>query len=211
MGTTGDAIKAGGGVRLQWTITIEGYPNILTTGPTLPALDAWTGSNYTGALGGVALQFSDGQTIKPWSKELSTQAMRFAVQPDRDDTFGRAVFASAGGVTTKLTSTVSVTAASVLVQSTAAFPASGYICIGTETIAYASKTSTSFTGLTRGLFGPFDMPRLHTVPQFEDAADAQAIKILQELLPDRRVVGSPSLNLIWGLGSFHCLSQQEPE
>lgn len=49
------------------------------------------------------------------------------------------------------------------------------------------------------------------VPQFEDAADAQAIKILQELLPDRRVVGSPSLNLIWGLGSFHCLSQQEPE
>ena len=49
------------------------------------------------------------------------------------------------------------------------------------------------------------------VPQFDDAADAKAIKILQELLPDRRVVGSPSLNLIWGLGSFHCLSQQEPE
>jgi agmatine deiminase len=49
------------------------------------------------------------------------------------------------------------------------------------------------------------------VPQFEDpAADARAIKILQELLPGRRVVGSPSLNLIWGLGSFHCLSQQEP-
>ena len=49
------------------------------------------------------------------------------------------------------------------------------------------------------------------VPQFEDPADAKAIKILQELLPGRRVVGSPSLNLIWGLGSFHCLSQQEPE
>ncbi|MFN0019239.1 MAG: agmatine/peptidylarginine deiminase [Pirellulaceae bacterium] len=48
------------------------------------------------------------------------------------------------------------------------------------------------------------------VPQFEDPADAKAIKILQELLPDRRVVGSPSLSLIWGLGSFHCLSQQEP-
>ena len=49
------------------------------------------------------------------------------------------------------------------------------------------------------------------VPQFEDPADAKAIKILQELMPDRRVVGSPSMNLIWGLGSFHCLSQQEPE
>lgn len=49
------------------------------------------------------------------------------------------------------------------------------------------------------------------VPQFDDPADAKAIHILQELLPGRRVVGSPSLNLIWGLGSFHCLSQQEPE
>ena len=49
------------------------------------------------------------------------------------------------------------------------------------------------------------------VPQFEDPADAKVIKILQDLLPDHRVVGSPSLNLIWGLGSFHCLSQQEPE
>ena len=48
------------------------------------------------------------------------------------------------------------------------------------------------------------------VPQFEDPADFQAIKVLQELMPDRRVVGSPSLHLIWGLGSFHCLSQQEP-
>jgi agmatine deiminase len=48
------------------------------------------------------------------------------------------------------------------------------------------------------------------VPQFDDPADAEAIAVLQKLLPDRRVVGSPSLNLIWGLGSFHCLSQQEP-
>lgn len=48
------------------------------------------------------------------------------------------------------------------------------------------------------------------VPQFGDPNDARAIAILQALLPQHRVVGSPSLNLIWGLGSFHCLSQQEP-
>lgn len=48
------------------------------------------------------------------------------------------------------------------------------------------------------------------VPQFGDPADEQAIGILQGLMPDRKVVGSPSLNLVWGLGSFHCLSQQEP-
>jgi agmatine deiminase len=48
------------------------------------------------------------------------------------------------------------------------------------------------------------------VPQFGDPADDEAIRTLQPLFPDRDVRGSPSLNLIWGLGSFHCLSQQEP-
>jgi agmatine deiminase len=48
------------------------------------------------------------------------------------------------------------------------------------------------------------------VPQFGDPADEEAIRTLQPLFPDRQVRGSPSLNLIWGLGSFHCLSQQEP-
>ena len=48
------------------------------------------------------------------------------------------------------------------------------------------------------------------VPTYDDPADQVAIDTLQRLLPDRRVVGSPSLNLVWGLGSFHCLSQQEP-
>jgi agmatine deiminase len=48
------------------------------------------------------------------------------------------------------------------------------------------------------------------VPQFGDPADAEAIRTLEPLFPGRDVRGSPSLNLIWGLGSFHCLSQQEP-
>ncbi|HUE72621.1 MAG TPA: agmatine deiminase family protein [Pirellulaceae bacterium] len=48
------------------------------------------------------------------------------------------------------------------------------------------------------------------VPTYNDPADRVAIDTLQKLRPDRRVVGLPSLNLVWGLGSFHCLSQQEP-
>jgi agmatine deiminase len=48
------------------------------------------------------------------------------------------------------------------------------------------------------------------VPQFGDTvADAQAISILQSCFPDRAIRGAPSLDLVWGLGSFHCLSQQE--
>lgn len=48
------------------------------------------------------------------------------------------------------------------------------------------------------------------VPTFRDANDARAISILQREFPGRRVIGLDSTELIWGLGSFHCISQQEP-
>jgi len=50
------------------------------------------------------------------------------------------------------------------------------------------------------------------VPIFrDDKNDTEALDILQECFPDREVVGIDSTDIIWGLGSFHCLSQQEPE
>jgi len=49
------------------------------------------------------------------------------------------------------------------------------------------------------------------VPVFDDANDAKALEIIQGCFPDRRVVGINSVDIIWGLGSFHCLSQQEPK
>ncbi len=49
------------------------------------------------------------------------------------------------------------------------------------------------------------------VPVFGDAHDQMAIKTLQSLFPDRPVKGIDSQDLIGGLGSFHCLSQQEPK
>ena len=52
---------------------------------------------------------------------------------------------------------------------------------------------------------------LVVVPQYEDPADRIAVETLAGLFPDRRVVGLPALDLIWGLGAFHCLSQQEPQ
>ena len=48
------------------------------------------------------------------------------------------------------------------------------------------------------------------VPQFDDPADAQAVAIMRELLPSRTVIGLPAVDMVWGLGAFHCLSQQQP-
>jgi agmatine deiminase len=48
------------------------------------------------------------------------------------------------------------------------------------------------------------------LPTYRDANDSVALDILQREFPDRRVVGVDSMELIWGLGSFHCISQQEP-
>jgi agmatine deiminase len=48
------------------------------------------------------------------------------------------------------------------------------------------------------------------VPTFRHANDDVAVGILQDLFAGRRVMGVDSSDLIWGLGSFHCISQQEP-
>ena len=48
------------------------------------------------------------------------------------------------------------------------------------------------------------------VPTFRDKNDQKALDILSTCFPTRRVVGIDSTDIIWGLGSFHCLSQQEP-
>ncbi|MEX1241617.1 MAG: agmatine deiminase family protein [Cyclobacteriaceae bacterium] len=48
------------------------------------------------------------------------------------------------------------------------------------------------------------------VPTFRDEHDDRALSILQEVFPAKKVAGLDSADIIWGLGSFHCLSQQEP-
>lgn len=48
------------------------------------------------------------------------------------------------------------------------------------------------------------------VPTYRDPADRRALETLQAVFPDRRVVGVDAVDLIWGLGSFHCITQQEP-
>ena len=48
------------------------------------------------------------------------------------------------------------------------------------------------------------------LPTFADPNDEIALSILQQSFPDRRVIGIDCRELIWGLGTFHCLTQQQP-
>ena len=48
------------------------------------------------------------------------------------------------------------------------------------------------------------------VPTFNDPKDREALGILNEVFSDRAVVGISAVDLVWGLGTLHCLTQQEP-
>jgi agmatine deiminase len=47
-------------------------------------------------------------------------------------------------------------------------------------------------------------------PTFHDPNDRVALNLLAEVFPDREVIGVHSMDLIWGLGALHCMTQQQP-
>ena len=48
------------------------------------------------------------------------------------------------------------------------------------------------------------------VPTFNDPADREALSILASAFPGREVVGVHAVDLVWGLGTLHCMTQQQP-
>ena len=49
------------------------------------------------------------------------------------------------------------------------------------------------------------------VPTFADPADDAAMRLLQDCYPNRTIVGVDAIDIIWGLGAFHCMTQQQPQ
>lgn len=48
------------------------------------------------------------------------------------------------------------------------------------------------------------------VPVFGQTRDRAALDLLESIFPHRRVLGIPALDMVYGLGSIHCLTQQQP-
>ena len=49
------------------------------------------------------------------------------------------------------------------------------------------------------------------VPIYNHANDKRALETLEKLFPTRRVVGIPCVEMVWGLGAIHCVTQQQPK
>lgn len=170
MGETADTLAAGGGMRRQWVVAIEGIGTLVTSGSPAAALAAFADTDHTAAINGVVFQWGDGQEMKPWTDKIDVPIMSFGVQPDAADTFGVMVSRRNGGAETHLDVPPNLVDTTINVKSTAAFDSSGEIHIGTECIAYGGKTATTFTGCTRGMYPPgieLDVggwPRPHSLP-----------------------------------------------
>jgi agmatine deiminase len=48
------------------------------------------------------------------------------------------------------------------------------------------------------------------VPTFNDPNDRVALNGIAEAFPGRTVIGIHAVDLVWGLGTLHCLTQQQP-
>lgn len=54
--------------------------------------------------------------------------------------------------------------------------------------------------------------RVVIVPTFQQAdRDSEAVGVLQNLFPERQVIGLDASDLIWGLGAFHCITHHQPK
>lgn len=154
MGTTLDAMNAGS-VRTIRVLAIEGCPYLIAEGLTSAVATAWAArTDWSSVLGGLFCNVEDNQRLHPYEPFGSGGRGVVRIAPDAADTIGKHVARRRGGAETQLTATLDRDDTTATVASTSSFSSSGEIYIGTECIGYSGKTSTTFTGLTRGKYSP---------------------------------------------------------
>ena len=155
MGTTLTAMQSGSLPPYTWVVAIEGYPYLLTNGSTSAAVTAH-GGDWTQALGGLFVELHNDQRVDMRQPFTTGGRCMFRVaKTSSADTFGVDTHRTNGGVETELRTTLDRNDTTATVADTTNFASSGEFYIGTECVGYSGKTSTTFTGLTRGKYAPF--------------------------------------------------------
>lgn len=139
----------------KWVVALEGYPYLLTDASPAEAVSAWSGRDWTQALGNLTVNLDNEQRLNPWEPLLSGGELTLHVLPDAGDTFGVDVGRKTAGDETMLDTTVDKDDVSLTVKATSSFDGSGPLYIGTEALSYTGKTSSTFSGVSRGKFAPF--------------------------------------------------------
>ena len=162
MGTTLTALQAGS-TQFAWVAAIEGYSILLTDyGTPADVVTAWSGSDWADAIGGLFVDLDSEQSIEPWNAFANHGGRcMLSILPSYDsasevgDQVGIDLNKRNSGDETFLSSTADQDDTTLSVLSTAAFTSPGTAYIGTETVSYTGKTSTTFTTVTRGKYAPF--------------------------------------------------------
>lgn len=142
---------------LRFRLSIEGLPVEFVTSSSM-ATTAADGRRRVVGLSVEGLKISQRADLVRATIEAQGVSVKIA------DVAGEAtsLFAKRPSATSWLSDAETSTTASIRVKSTANFASSGYIHVNTEAIAYTGKTSTSFTGCTRGRWDT--LGQAHYVP-----------------------------------------------
>lgn len=158
MTTTLDALTSGGSVAVQFVVAIEGYGYLLTNGSPSAAVTAWSGTDWTAALGGLQIKWGQQQKIHPWEPFAANSSTISLLVQDADgtDRLGVDVFNREGGTSTRLDGNATPAATDIDVVSTSGFAAQpNYVYIGPEAVLYSDPPgAASFGGCTRGYWSP---------------------------------------------------------
>lgn len=158
-----------------------------------PPSEWWPGNTYSNwstygkgwlSLRGDGLRISErAQPSTPNALEVSEVTM-FISDVDLGAT---ALFANKDNLfATFLAAEASASTTTITVQSTAAFPSSGFIYVDQEAIEYSGKTGTTFTGCTRGRFGSKASRHLY------NAASGLGLGNVEVLSGPDEIVGRPA-------------------
>ncbi len=152
-GTTLAALQAGS-TSYKYIAAIEGYPYLLTDATLAYAIQAWSGTDWVQALGGLYVELDNEQSITPWEPFNGGGTCTLRVQADSTDQFGIDTHRKAAGAETVATATMNRAATSINVSTGTAMSA-GDVYIGTECVGVGSADPTTLWINARGKYSPF--------------------------------------------------------
>jgi hypothetical protein len=137
-------------------VAIEGYPKLICEDNPTQTLAAWSGTDWTSALGGLFVELQNRQRIDPYDPFTpGGRCVLTVIDTDGTDRFGIDVYRRSAGIETVLTASVDRDDTAISVASSAGFTAGSDMYIGTECMEVVSTAAGTVNVTKRGKYSPF--------------------------------------------------------